>query len=112
MRCGALGSGSMASEAGATLGGSARSATAVPALFSTRRKKKAGWAKRSIRPVGQLGRLGQKLKEIPFQNKNWIFEFTRALKICTRRFRRNFDTMIFFLNCLRSSRIFRKYNMT
>jgi hypothetical protein len=101
MRCGALGSGSMASEARATLGGSARSVTAVPALFSTRRKKKAGWAKRSIRPVGQLGRLGQKLKEILFQNKNWIFEFTRALKICTRRFRRNFDTMIFFLNSFR-----------
>jgi hypothetical protein len=38
--------------------------------------------------------LGRKLKK-SFQNKNWIFEFTRALEICTRRFRRNFDTMIF-----------------
>jgi hypothetical protein len=41
-----------------------------------------------------LGRLGRKLKK-SFQNKNWIFEFANALKICTRRFRRNFDTRIF-----------------
>jgi hypothetical protein len=30
-----------------------------------------------------------------FSNKNWIFEFTKALKICRRRFRRNFDMRIF-----------------
>jgi hypothetical protein len=50
-------------------GGDTRPAAAVPALFSTGRKKKAGWAgraKRPSRPVGRLGRLGQKLKEIPF----------------------------------------------
>jgi hypothetical protein len=88
MWSGARGSGSMAGEAEAV----------VSALFSTGRKKKAGWAgwaRRSSRPAGRLGRLGQKLKEIPFRNKYWIFEFTRALKICTRRFRRNLDTRIF-----------------
>jgi hypothetical protein len=30
------------------------------------------------------------LKEKSFWNKIWIFEYTRALEICTRRFRRNF----------------------
>jgi hypothetical protein len=51
--------------------------------------QKAGW-------VGWLlGRLGPKLKEISFQNKNWIFEYTKALKICTMRFRRDFDVGIF-----------------
>jgi hypothetical protein len=47
------------------------------------------------RTIGLLGRLGQNLKRKPFQNKNWIFEFTRALEIYTRRFRRNFDVEIF-----------------
>jgi hypothetical protein len=78
--------------------GGARPAVAVPALFSTGRKKKAGWAqwtKRSSRSVGRLGQMGQKLKEIPFLHKNWIFEFTRSLEFCTRRFRRNFDRRIF-----------------
>jgi hypothetical protein len=73
MQCGARGSGSMADEAGAVLGGGTRPTVAVPALFSAGRKKKAGWsgwAKRPTRPVGRLGRLGQKLKEFPFQNKN------------------------------------------
>jgi hypothetical protein len=30
------------------------------------------------------------MKENSFSNKNWIFEYTKALEIC-RRFRRNFD---------------------
>jgi hypothetical protein len=51
---------------------------------------KAGW-------VGWLlGRLGQKSKEISFCNKNWIFEYSKALEICTRRFRMDFDVGIFF----------------
>jgi hypothetical protein len=69
MQCGARASDSMAGEVGVVVGGSAKPATAVAALFSTGRKKKvdwAGWAKRPSRPVGRLGRLGQKLKEIPF----------------------------------------------
>jgi hypothetical protein len=41
------------------------------------------------------GAAGSELKRNSLQNKNWIFEFTKALEICTRRFRRNFDTRIF-----------------
>jgi hypothetical protein len=54
----------------------------------------AGWAKNTEWADWLLGRLGRKLKKI-FLNKNWIFEFTKGLEICTRRFRRNFDTRIF-----------------
>jgi hypothetical protein len=55
---------------------------------------------------------GRNLKRKPFQNKNWIFEFTGALEICTRRFRRNFDVEFFLI----SSRILKdfrkkKYNI-
>jgi hypothetical protein len=60
---------------------------------------------RNLWPVRWLGRLvtrrvglkatGPELKRNSFQNKNWIFKFTKALEICTRRFRRNFDTRIF-----------------
>jgi hypothetical protein len=85
-------------EAGVTLGGGARPAAMTLPCFDVGGGRKAGWvgwAKRPSRPVGRLGRPGQKLKEIPFQNKNWIFEFTKDLEICTRRFRRNFDTRIF-----------------
>jgi hypothetical protein len=54
-------------------------------------------------PGGSKGRVGwlatepngPEAKKKSFQNKNWIFEFTKALEICTRRFRRNFDTRIF-----------------
>jgi hypothetical protein len=35
------------------------------------------------------------VKEKNFQIKNWIFEFTKALENCGRRFRRNFDMRIF-----------------
>jgi hypothetical protein len=45
------------------------------------------------------------LKENSFWNKNWIFKYTKALEICTRRFRRNFDVG-FFLN---SSRLFKDF---
>jgi hypothetical protein len=38
---------------------------------------------------------GPKSEESSFSNKNQIFEYTKALKICTRRFRRNFDMRIF-----------------
>jgi hypothetical protein len=36
-----------------------------------------------------------KAKKKKFWIKNWIFEFTKALEICIRRFRRNFDMRIF-----------------
>jgi hypothetical protein len=51
--------------------------------------RKAGW------DGWPLGRLGQKLKENSFLNKKWIFEYTKALEICRRRFRKNFDMRIF-----------------
>jgi hypothetical protein len=56
---------------------------------------------------GWLGRLGRNLKKNSFRNKNWIFEYTKALKICTRRFRRNFDMGI-FLNSSKLAKDFRK----
>jgi hypothetical protein len=44
----------------------------------------------------RLGRKtdGLEVKKYSFSNKNLIFEYTEALKIC-RRFRRNFDMRIF-----------------
>jgi hypothetical protein len=49
--------------------------------------------------AGGVGRLagpsGLNSEEKFFSNKNWIFEFTKALEICRRRFRRNFDMRIF-----------------
>jgi hypothetical protein len=51
----------------------------------------AGWARgRTGRGVGRAER-----KEKSFRIKNWIFKFTKALGICRRRFRRNFDMRIF-----------------
>jgi hypothetical protein len=47
---------------------------------------KATWAARSA---------GPKARKKNFQSKNWIFEFTKALEICRRRFRSNFDMRIF-----------------
>jgi hypothetical protein len=47
---------------------------------------KAEWAARSARP---------KVRKKNFLIKNWIFEFTKVLEICRRRFRRNFDVRIF-----------------
>jgi hypothetical protein len=62
----------------------------------------AGWA------IGRAGRkVGQaESKEKEFLN-NWIFEFTKALEICRRRFRRNFDMRI-FLNSSSLLKDFRK----
>jgi hypothetical protein len=46
---------------------------------------KAGWASSSS---------GPKIRKKNFWIKNWIFEFTKALEFCRRRFRRNFDMRI------------------
>jgi hypothetical protein len=73
-------------------------AVEVPALFWHGEEEGGqwGWVGQKAEWAGWLlGRLGQKLKKKSFRNKNWIFEFTKALEICTRRFRRNFDTRIF-----------------
>jgi hypothetical protein len=55
-----------------------------------RLKKSGPW-------LGRLaaGLIGPKSKKKNFRIKNWIFEFIKALEICTRRFRRNFDMRIF-----------------
>jgi hypothetical protein len=45
--------------------------------------------------TGGVGLDGPKSEESSFSNKNWIFVYTKALEICTRRFRRNFDVRIF-----------------
>jgi hypothetical protein len=47
---------------------------------------KAEWAAKSA---------GPKARKKNFQIKNWIFEFTKVLEICRRRFRRNFDMRFF-----------------
>jgi hypothetical protein len=56
----------------------------------------AGW-KTSGPRLGRLaaGPIGPKVKENSFLNKKLIFEYTKALEICRRRFRRNFDMRIF-----------------
>jgi hypothetical protein len=55
------------------------------------RDRWAGWAR---------GRTGNGVdraesKEKNFRIKNWIFEFTKSLEICRRKFRWNFDMRIF-----------------
>jgi hypothetical protein len=47
--------------------------------------------------VGRLAAWAERpnVKEKNFWIKNWIFEFTKALQNCERRFRRNFDMRIF-----------------
>jgi hypothetical protein len=55
-----------------------------------------GWVGQKVGWAGWLrGRLGRKLKEILCRNKNFIFEYTKHLEICTRRFRRDFGMGIF-----------------
>jgi hypothetical protein len=49
----------------------------------------AGWAGSATVPIGP------KVEEDFFSDKKWIFEFTKALEICRRRFRRNFEMGIF-----------------
>jgi hypothetical protein len=46
------------------------------------------------RVVGGAGPNGPNSEENSFLNKNYIFEYTKALEIYTRRFRRNFDMRI------------------
>jgi hypothetical protein len=59
------------------------------------RLKRKKWA--ATGPKGQLaaGPIGLKVRKISFPNNNLIFEDTKSLEICRRRFRRNFDMRIF-----------------
>jgi hypothetical protein len=70
-------------EASGDCGGGARPAggAAVRARLWCGRKKKGG-------RLGRAGVLGR-------PNKISFFEYTKALEICIRRFRRNFDMRIF-----------------
>jgi hypothetical protein len=45
--------------------------------------------------AGGAGPDGPKYEENSFSNKNWIFEYIKALEICKRRFRRNFNMRVF-----------------
>jgi hypothetical protein len=61
------------------------------------REMEAGWRRG---PRGRIGRLaagpnGPEVKENSFPNKNLIFDYSKALEICRRRFRRIFDMRIF-----------------
>jgi hypothetical protein len=44
---------------------------------------------------GAVGPTGLEAERSSFWNKNKIFEFTKTLENCTRRFRMNFDVGIF-----------------
>jgi hypothetical protein len=71
-------------------------------------RARARWpAVRSGPARARLGWVGRILRKNSFRIKNWIFEFTKALEICRRRFRRNFDMRI-FLNSSRLLKDFRK----
>jgi hypothetical protein len=54
--------------------------------LSGRKGKRAGWL---AMPAGP------KSEENSFLNKNWIIKYSKVLKICSRRLRRNFDMGIF-----------------
>jgi hypothetical protein len=57
----------------------------------------AGWQHGLRGRVGRLaaGPNGPEVKENSFLNKNLIFDYSKALEICRRRFRRNFEVRIF-----------------
>jgi hypothetical protein len=59
-------------------------------------RREGGWLAGLRGRAGRLaaGPIGPKAKENSFLNKNWIFEFTKALEICRKIFRRNFDLRI------------------
>jgi hypothetical protein len=54
----------------------------------------AAWAERPSRPAGHWAEWPE-VKENSFPNKKLIFDYSKALKICRRRFRRNFEVGIF-----------------
>jgi hypothetical protein len=53
------------------------------------------------------GLIESKVSKNSSPNNNLIFEYTKALEICRRRFRRNFDMRI-FLKSFKLSKYFRK----
>jgi hypothetical protein len=71
------------------------------------RVKRGQWGRLGRKLSGLVRVAGPKVKKKDFWIKNWIFEFTKALEICTRKIRRDFD-MGFFLNSSRLLKDFRK----
>jgi hypothetical protein len=61
------------------------------------RETEAGWRRGPRVRVGRLatGPNGPEVKENSFPNKILIFDYSKALEICRRRFRRNFEVGIF-----------------
>jgi hypothetical protein len=57
----------------------------------------AGWRRGPTGRVGWLaaGPNGPEVKENSFSNKKLIFDYSKVLEICRRRFRRNFEVGIF-----------------
>jgi hypothetical protein len=63
-----------------------------------KRKKRKKWAaagpkERMVRLAA--GPIGPKVRKNSFSKNNLIFEYSKALEICRRGFRRNFDMRIF-----------------
>jgi hypothetical protein len=59
-----------------------------------KRKRAAAGLKGRMGPLA-AGPIGPKVRKNSFLNNNLIFEYTKALEICRRIFRRNFDMWIF-----------------
>jgi hypothetical protein len=59
-----------------------------------REKRAAAGLKGRMGPLA-AGPIGPKVRRNYFLNNNLIFEYTKALEICRRRFKRNFDMRIF-----------------
>jgi hypothetical protein len=58
-------------------------------------EERGQWGQLGRRLSGPVRIAGSKVKKKDFLIKNWIFEFTKALEICTRKFRRDFGMGIF-----------------
>jgi hypothetical protein len=65
-----------------------------PVLSDRARPGGRRWAAVGVKKKNKGGGRAE-IKKKNFRIKNSIFEYTKALEICTRRFRRNFDMSIF-----------------
>jgi hypothetical protein len=70
-------------------------------------RREASGGRLGQRPSGPVRVAGLKVKKKDFGIRNWSLEFTKALEICTRKIRRNFDMWI-FLNSSKLRTDFRK----
>jgi hypothetical protein len=58
-------------------------------------ERRGQWEPAGLKAGGAARSTGAEIRKKNFRIKNWSFEFTKALEICIRRFRRNFDMRIF-----------------